>query len=41
VSEMLDPAPLPEGLGMPVADWHQTPLRVRLGMLTLLRLANW
>ena len=35
MSEMLDPAPLPEGLDIPVEDWHQTPLSVRLVVLTL------
>jgi transposase len=37
VSDVLDPAPLPEGLGIPAEDWHQTPLRVRLVMRTLLK----
>jgi transposase len=37
VSDMLDPAPLPEGLGIPTEDWHQTPVRVRLAVLTLLK----
>ena len=30
-------APLPEGLGLPAEDWHQTPVRVRLVVLTLLK----
>jgi transposase len=37
VSDRLDPAPLPEGLDIPVDDWHQTPFSVRLGVLTLLK----
>jgi transposase len=37
VSDPLDPAPLPEGLPLPAADWHQTPLSVRLVVLTLLK----
>jgi transposase len=36
VSDGLDPAPLPEGLGIPTEDWHQTPVSVRLVMRTLL-----
>jgi transposase len=36
VSDGLDPAPLPEGLGIPATDWQQTPLNVRLVMHTLL-----
>ena len=34
MSDVRDPAPLPEGLGILAAEWHQTPLRVRLGVLT-------
>jgi transposase len=37
VSNGLDPAPLPEGLGVPAEDWHQTSVSVRLVMLTLLK----
>jgi hypothetical protein len=37
VSDRRDPAPLPEGRGIPTEDWHQTPLRVRLAVLTLLQ----
>jgi transposase len=37
VSDVLDPAPLPEGLGIPAEDWPQTPLSVRLVVLTLLQ----
>ena len=37
MSDGLDPAPLPEGLGIPPEDWHQTPLSVRLVVLTLLK----
>jgi transposase len=37
VSDLLDPAPLPEGLGIPAEDWQQTPLSVRLAVLTLLK----
>ena len=37
VSDPLDPAPLPEGLPIPAADWQQTPLSVRLAVLTLLK----
>src|ERR671922_215826 len=34
---LLDPAPLPEGLGIPAADWHQTPTSVRHQFLALLK----
>jgi hypothetical protein len=37
VSDVLDPASLPEGLGIPAEDWYQTPVSVRLVMLTLLK----
>jgi transposase len=37
VSDRLDPTSLPEGLPIPAADWQQTPLRVRLVVLTLLK----
>jgi transposase len=37
VSDVLDPAPAPEGLGIPVEEWHRTPLSVRLVVLTLLK----
>jgi hypothetical protein len=37
VSERLDPAPLPDGLGISAEDWQQTPLSVRLVVLTLLK----
>ena len=33
MSDLLDPAPLPEGLGIPAEDWQQTPLSVRLVVL--------
>jgi hypothetical protein len=36
VSDGLDPTSLPEGLGLPAEDWHQTLLRVRLVVRTLL-----
>jgi transcriptional regulator with XRE-family HTH domain len=35
--EPLAPVPLPEGLDIPVADWHQTPLRVQRVVRTLLK----
>ena len=37
MSDVLDPAPLPEGLGIPAEDWPQTLLSVRLVVLTLLQ----
>ena len=37
MSDGRDLAPLPEGRSIPVEDWHQTPLRVRLVVLTLLK----
>jgi hypothetical protein len=37
VSERLAPAPLPDGLDIPAADWQQTLLRVRVLVLTLLK----
>lgn len=37
MSERLAPAPLPDGLDIPAADWQQTPLRVRVLVLTLLK----
>ena len=37
MSDGLDPASLPEGLGIPAEDWQQTPLSVRLVVLTLLK----
>jgi transposase len=37
VSDVLDPTSLPEGLGIPAADWHQTPVSVRLVLLALLK----
>jgi transposase len=37
VGDVLDPAPLPEGLGISTEEWHQTPLSVRLVVLTLLK----
>jgi transposase len=37
VRDELDPAPLPEGLGIPAEDWYQTPVSVRLVMRTLLK----
>ena len=36
MSDRLDPAPLPDGLDLPIADWQQTPLSVRRVMRTLL-----
>ena len=33
----LDPGPLPEGLGIPAADWHQTPTSVQQQFLSLLK----
>jgi transposase len=37
VSDVLDSTPLPEGLGILTDDWHQTPVSVRLVLLTLLK----
>ena len=37
MSDVLDPTPLPEGLGISTEEWHQTPLSVRLVVLTLLK----
>ena len=37
MSDVLDPTPLPEGLGIPAEDWHQTPRSVRLVVLALLK----
>jgi hypothetical protein len=37
VRDMLDPAPLPEGLSIPAEAWQPTPLPVRLMGLTLLK----
>jgi transposase len=37
VSDGLDPSSFPEGLGIPTEDWYQTPLSVRLMLLTLLK----
>jgi transposase len=37
VSDVPDPTSLPEGLGIPVEDWQQTPRSVRLVVLTLLK----
>jgi transposase len=37
VSDRHDPAPLPDGLDLPAADWQQTPQSVRLLVLTLLK----
>jgi transposase len=34
---LLDPVPLPEGLGIPAEDWHQTPTSVRQHFLSLLK----
>ena len=34
---LLDPVPLPEGLGIPAEDWHQTPTSVRHQFLCLLK----
>jgi transposase len=33
----LDPVPLPDGLGIPAEDWHQTPTSVRQHFLALLK----
>ena len=37
MSDMLEPTPLPDGLAIPAADWQQTPVSVRLLVLTLLK----
>lgn len=37
---LLDPAPLPEGLGIPAEDWHQTPTSVQHQFLALLKQVN-
>ena len=37
MSDVLDPAPLPQGLGIAAEDCYQTPESVRLVMLTLLK----
>jgi len=37
VSDGLDPAPLPEGLGIAAEDWQQTPTSVRYQFLSLLK----
>ena len=37
MSNGLDPAPLPEGLGIPVDDWPKTSVSVRLVVLSLLK----
>jgi transposase len=37
VSDVHEPAALPEGLGIPAEDWQQTPQSVRLVVLTLLQ----
>ena len=34
---LLDPVPLPDGLGIPAEDWHQTPTSVRHHFLSLLK----
>jgi transposase len=34
---LLDPTPLPEGLGIPAEDWRQTPTSVRHQLLALLK----
>jgi transposase len=34
---LLDPVPLPDGLGIPAEDWHQTPTSVRHHFLSLLQ----
>ena len=34
---LLDPVPLPDGLGIPAEDWHQTPTSVRHQVLSLLK----
>jgi len=37
VSDGLDPAPLPEGLGLAAEDWQQTPTSVQQQFLSLLK----
>jgi hypothetical protein len=37
VSDVLEPMLDPAGLSIPTADWQQTPLSVRLVVLTLLK----
>ena len=37
MSDVLEPAALPEGLSIPDEEWHQTPVRVRLVVLALLK----
>ena len=34
---LLEPAPLPDGRGIPAEDWHQTPTSVRHHFLSLLK----
>jgi transposase len=34
---LLEPVPLPDGLGIPAEDWHQTPTSVRQHFLALLK----
>jgi transposase len=34
---LLDPMPLPDGLGIPAEDWHQTPTSVQQQFLSLLK----
>ena len=37
MSDVLDPMSLPEGLGIPAEDWHQTPRSIWFVALTLLK----
>lgn len=37
MSDVFDPAPLPEGLGILAEEWQQTPLSIRLEVLALLK----
>src|SRR5262245_24532391 len=37
VSDVLEPTPLPEGLGVSAEDWYQTPVSLRQVMLTVLK----
>ena len=40
---LLDPAPLPDGLGIPAEDWQQTPTSVRhhFGSLVISGVRNY
>jgi transposase len=37
VSDVLDPAPFPEGVDIPAEDWQRTPLSMRVFVRTLLK----